>query len=112
MEDIFLRSELLLLGNEPKLAMEDLKEVMIEEPDSIPGYCIMAKSMFMIADFEKSLVLWHKARKLRERNQEVKDAIDNICQTILSSLEGCFSSEDTREIIEVKFIVSSNKYTI
>ena len=91
----------MLLGNEPMLAMEDLKEVMKEEPNSIPGFCIMARSMFMTADFEKSLSLWHKARKLRERSPEVNEAIDTICQTILSSLEGCFSSKDTWEIIEV-----------
>ena len=102
---MLFRSEILLLGNNPRLAMEDLKEVMKEEPNSIPGYCIMAKSMFMIADFEKSLSLWHKARKLRERSPEVNDAIETICQTILSSLEGCFSSKDTREIIEVRVSV-------
>ena len=100
-----IRSELMLLGNEPRLAMEDLKEVMNEEPNSIPGFCIMARSMFMTADFEKSLSLWHKARKLRERSPEVNEAIDTICQTILSSLEGCFSSKDTWEIIEVNFSV-------
>ena len=36
----FLRSQLMLIGNEPRLALEDLKEVMAEEPESIPGYCI------------------------------------------------------------------------
>ena len=102
-----IRSELMLLGNEPMLAMEDLKEVMKEEPNSIPGFCIMARSMFMTADFEKSLSLWHKARKLRERSPEVNEAIDTICQTILSSLEGCFSSKDTWEIIEVNSSVFS-----
>ena len=55
--------------------------------------------MFMIADFEKSLVFWHKAKKLREKHKEVKDAIENICQTIVSSMEGCFDSKDTDDII-------------
>ena len=30
----------MLMGNEPALALEDLKEVMSEEPDSIPGWII------------------------------------------------------------------------
>ena len=42
--------------------------------------------MFLIGDFEKSLVLWHKARKLRKKHPEVKEAIESICQTILSSM--------------------------
>ena len=68
--------------------------------------------MFMIADFEKSLLLWHKARKLRDGNQEVcfcnpfltmtlqffvlfsilqvKEAIENIGQTIVSSMTGAY----------------------
>ena len=79
----------MLMGNEPALALEDLKEVMSEEPDSIPGWIIkvdykwitnstfyfdffvQAKCMFLISDFEKSLVYWHKAKKLREGSQEV-----------------------------------------
>ena len=35
-----IRSKLMLMGNEPALALEDLKEVMSEEPDSIPGWII------------------------------------------------------------------------
>jgi len=96
---LLLRSKLMLMGNEPALALEDLKEVMSEEPDSIPGWIIKAKCMFLISDFEKSLVYWHKAKKLREGSQEVKDAIENIGQTIVSSMEGCFSAQDTDTII-------------
>ena len=34
------RSKLMLLGNEPMLALEDLNDVMEEEPDNVRGYCI------------------------------------------------------------------------
>ena len=81
--------------------------------------------MFLISDFEKSLVYWHKAKKLREGSQEVvnsiyditvtnchnlidvlqvKDAIENIGQTIVSSMEGCFSAQDTDAIIRVNVV--------
>ena len=33
---------------------------------------------------------------------QVKDAIENIGQTIVSSMEGCFSAKDTDAIIRVK----------
>ena len=56
--------------------------------------------MFMIADFEKSLVLWHKARMLREKSLEVNEAIEQINQTIISSMEGCFSSPDNDQLIQ------------
>ena len=83
--------------------------------------------MFLIGDFEKSLgriyknrsnpmidfqkldfivlklslVLWHKAKKVRERQPEVREAIENICQTIVSSMDNCFTARDTQQIIEV-----------
>ena len=83
--------------------------------------------MFLISDFEKSLVYWHKAKKLREGSQEViwsktlrlqtttdnffidillqvKDAIENIGQTIVSSMEGCFRAQDTDTIIRVNVV--------
>ena len=57
--------------------------------------------MFMISDFEKSLLLWHKARMLREKSTEVNEAIENINRTIVLSMAGCFSSPDTDDIIKV-----------
>ena len=62
--------------------------------------------MFLIGDFEKSLVLWHKARKLRKKHPEVKEAIENICQTILSSMQNCF--KDTDLIIKVTVLFTDN----
>ena len=47
----FLRSQLMLIGNEPRLALEDLKEVMAEEPESIPGYCIKVNLHFLTGTF-------------------------------------------------------------
>ena len=62
--------------------------------------------MFLIGNFEKSLVLWHKAKKLRRKHPEVREAIENICQTILSSMQNCFTGKDTAVIIEVKSVLS------
>ena len=36
----------MLIGNEPRLALEDLREVMAEEPDSIAGFCIKVFRIF------------------------------------------------------------------
>ena len=60
--------------------------------------------MFLIGDFEKSLVLWHKAKKLRTKHPEVREAIENLCQTILSSMQNCFRGRDTPAIIEVTLL--------
>ena len=62
--------------------------------------------MFLIGDFEKSLVLWHKAKKLRTQHPEVREAIENLCQTILSSMQNCFRGRDTAAIIEVTLLYS------
>ena len=35
---------------------------------------------------------------------QVKDAIENIGQTIVSSMEGCFSAQDTDAIIRVNVV--------
>ena len=35
---------------------------------------------------------------------QVKDAIENIGQTIVSSMEGCFSAQDTDTIIRVSVV--------
>ena len=40
LEGDFFRSELLLLGNEPRLALDDLKEVMAEEPNNLQAFSI------------------------------------------------------------------------
>jgi len=48
---LLLRSQLMLIGNEPRLALEDLKEVMAEEPESIPGYCIKVNLHFLTGTF-------------------------------------------------------------
>ena len=57
--------------------------------------------MYLIGDYEKSLVLWHKAKKMRQKQPEVKEAIENICQTIVSSMTNCFAGNDTADIIHV-----------
>lgn len=58
--------------------------------------------MFLLGNFEKSLVLYHKAKSLRKGIEFVQEAIDSIGQTIISSLENCFDAfEDTDDIIKV-----------
>ena len=74
--------------------------------------------MFLIGDFERSLVEWYRARTVRGKVTRVTEAsaasnlvsimnsslqaIDKICQTIIASLSNCFSAFDTDAIIQVK----------
>ena len=37
---------------------------------------------------------------MRQKQPEVKEAIETICQTIVSSMRNCFSGNDTADIIE------------
>ena len=68
---ITCRAELLLLGGAPKLAYEDTQEVLKDDPEDFFALCVKAKCMFMMADYEKSLMTWHKARKIRPNVKEV-----------------------------------------
>ena len=65
----------------------------------------MAKCMFLVGDFENSLLVWHKVKKIRGSTPEIKEAIENVEQTILSSMEHCFSSRDIKTVIEVDLIL-------
>ena len=67
----FLRSQLLLMGDAPELALGDVEEVLQEEPKNFQATCVKAQCMFLIGDFEQSLMVWHKARMIRANVQEV-----------------------------------------
>ena len=41
----------------------------------------------------------------QETINKVKDAIENVGQTISSSLEGCFGLDDTNQIIKVRWLL-------
>ena len=60
-----------LTGDEPGLAYEDILEVHKDDPEDFFATCVKAKCMFMMGDFEKSLVVWHQARKIRGNVVEV-----------------------------------------
>ena len=61
----------MLVGGAPKLAYEDTQEVLNDNPEDFFALCVKAKCMFMLADYEKSLMAWHKARKIRPNVKEV-----------------------------------------
>ena len=81
-----IRAQLMVVANEPKMALEDIKEVLKDEPEDFLAICTkvviytfllynissyQAKCMFLVGDFEKSLVVWHKAKQLRGNTTEV-----------------------------------------
>merc|ERR1711923_165629 len=72
---LILRAKLMLEAKEPLTALEDLQEVLVEDPNNIEVFCTQAKCMFLIGDFEKSLLLWHKAKKLRKKHPGLREAI-------------------------------------
>ena len=73
-----LRAELLLLGDVSDMAYEDTVEVLKDEPENFFGTCVKAKSMFRMGNFEKSLMIWHKAEKLRPNMQEVRSFFSSL----------------------------------
>ena len=48
-----------------------LIEVLKEDPEDFLATCVKAKCLFMMGDFEMSLMVWHKARKMRGNVGEV-----------------------------------------
>ena len=66
-----LRAQLFLSGDDPRLAYEDILEVLKDEPEDFFATCVQAKCMFMMGDFEKCLMVWHKANKIRGNVVEV-----------------------------------------
>ena len=60
-----------LAGDEPELAYEDILEVLKEDPKDFVATCVKAKCMFRMGDFEKSLVIWQNAKKIRANVVEV-----------------------------------------
>ena len=65
------RAQLFLAGDEPGLACQDILEVLKAEPKDFTATCVKAKCMFMMGDFEKSLLIWHSANKIRGNMVEV-----------------------------------------
>ena len=75
-----------MTANQPKLALSDVEQVLKEDSDIFPAICTQvrpccyyfsskasskAQCLFLLGDFEKSLVVWHKAKKLRGNTPEV-----------------------------------------
>ena len=62
---------MLLMADAPELAYADVVEVLNEDPDDFLATCVKAKCMFLMGDFERSLLVWYKARKMRGNVVEV-----------------------------------------
>ena len=67
-----VRSQLFLLGDEPQLAFEDILEVLKDDPEDFSAICAKARCLFTMGEFEKSLMVWHQARKMRSNVLEVE----------------------------------------
>ena len=50
----------MLQAKEPKMALEDLASVLKDEPNNFVAICTEAHCMFLVGNFEKSLMVWHK----------------------------------------------------
>ena len=59
------------MGDVPELADADVVEVLSEDLDDYLATCVKVKCMFLIGDFERSLMVWYKARKMRGNVGEV-----------------------------------------
>ena len=74
------------MGDAPELAYADVVEVLSEDPDDFIATCVKARCMFLMGDFERSLMVWYKARKMRGNVVEVRQ--DNVSYVLLNYRQG------------------------
>ena len=67
------------MGDAPEVAYADVVEVLSEDPDDFLATCVKGRCMFLMGDFERSLMVWYKARKMRGNVVEVmQDKVSHV----------------------------------
>jgi hypothetical protein len=59
------------MDNEPKHALKDIQKVLDTTPRDFNAICTHAKIIYQLGQFERSLMVWHQARKMKRGSQEV-----------------------------------------
>ena len=63
------------MDNSPEKALVDIESVLKTTPNDFSALCIQAKIMNELGQFEKSLMIWHQARRVRIDRPEVSHII-------------------------------------
>ena len=53
--------------HKPKEALEDVLKVLKWRPNDFDGLCIHANIFHQLGQFERSLLVWHRVKKIRPR---------------------------------------------
>ena len=64
---IFYRAKFQLMLHKPKDALEDVLKVLKWRPNDFDGLCIHANIFHQLGQFERSLLVWHRVKKIRPR---------------------------------------------
>ena len=83
------RAKLQLMLHKPKEALEDVLKVLKWRSSDFEGLCVHAEIFHQLGQFEKSLLVWHRVKKIRPRCNLVR-------RSSLSCL-GCCSLETSSE---------------
>lgn len=59
------------MDNDPTYALKDIQKVLVSQPEDFHAICTHAKIIYHLGQFERSLMLWHKAKKIKKSSQEV-----------------------------------------
>ena len=73
----------MLQAKEPKMALEDLASVLRDEPNNFVAICTEAHCMFLVGNFEKSLMVWHKGLNRKDKTSALLDSLVFIWHLIL-----------------------------
>jgi len=71
-----------LMNNDPEWALKDILKVLAVLPNDFSAICTHAKAIYQMGQFERSLMLWHKAKKIKRTSQEVRGCqeVPNFCR--------------------------------
>ena len=72
----------MLMNNDPEWALKDILKVLTVLPNDFNAICTHAKAIYQLGQFERSLMLWHKAKKIKRTSQEVRGCaeVSKICR--------------------------------
>ena len=120
------RAKFQLMLQKPKDALEDIHKVLKWRQDDFHGLCIRADIFQELGQFEKSLLVWQRVKKIRPRCTLVRSvtwflsvfffsfalkvnrSIESLKNRITSSLQNCFDADDIKLLVKVLQHICSN----
>ena len=79
-----VRAKFQLMLHKPKEALEDVLKVLKWRPNDFDGLCIHANIFHQLGKFERSLLVWHRVKKIRPRCNLVRVGRANFLSDLMS----------------------------